>query len=192
MIFTPTKLLGAYLVDLKKLEDERGFFARSWCAHEAQEIGMDPNVVQCNISFNIMKGTLRGMHLQLPPFAESKLVRATRGAIFDVIIDLRTDSETFKQWIGVELTAENRRALFVPKGFAHGFQTLEEDTEIFYQMSEFYSPEHACGLRWDDPAFGIVWPIEVTEMSPKDRVLPDFNPVDFATLVRKPLSLTQG
>lgn len=182
MLFTPTSLSGAYLVDLKRLEDERGFFARSWCAREATELGIDPNVVQCNISFNKMKGTLRGMHLQLPPFAESKLVRATRGAIYDVIIDLRPASHTFRQWIGVELTAHNRRALFVPKGFAHGFQTLEDDTEIFYQMSEFYAPETARGVRWDDPAFGIQWPLEVTEMSPKDRVLPDFNPAEFSAL----------
>ena len=182
MLFTPTSLPGAYLLDLKRLEDERGFFARSWCAREATDLGIDPNVVQCNISFNKMKGTLRGMHLQLPPFAESKLVRATRGAIYDVIIDLRSISPTFRQWIGVELTAENRRALFVPKGFAHGFQTLEDDTEIFYQMSEFYAPETARGVRWDDPAFGIQWPLEVTEMSPKDRILPDFNPAEYSAL----------
>lgn len=182
MIFTPTKLPGAYLVDLKKLEDDRGFFARSWCVREATELGLDPNVVQCNISFNKMKGTLRGMHLQLPPFAESKLVRVTRGAIYDVILDLRAASVTFRQWIGVELTAENRRALFVPVGFAHGFQTLEDDSEIFYQMSEFYSPEHARGVRWDDPAFGIDWPITVTEMSPKDQALSDFDPGEFVAL----------
>lgn len=182
MIFTPTELLGAYLVDLKKLEDERGFFARSWCAREADELGIDPNVVQCNISFNKIKGTLRGMHLQLPPFAESKLVRATRGAIYDVILDLRSDSPTYLKWLGVELTSENRRALFVPQGFAHGFQTLEDDTEIFYQMSEFYAPETARGVRWNDPAFGIAWPLAVAEMSPKDRLLPDFNPAEFAIL----------
>ena len=182
MLFTETDLPGAYLVDLQKLEDERGFFARSWCAREASALGIDPRIVQCNISFNNRKGTLRGMHLQLPPFAESKLVRVTRGALYDVIIDLRADSATFKQWLGIELTAENRRALFVPKGFAHGFQTLEDDTEIFYQMSEFYSPEHARGVRWDDPAFGIRWPLEVTEISPKDRVLPHFTPAEFASL----------
>ncbi|NUM48997.1 MAG: dTDP-4-dehydrorhamnose 3,5-epimerase [Anaerolineales bacterium] len=182
MFFTEIEIPGAYLVDLKRLEDERGFFARSWCAREATELGIDPNVVQCNISFNKIKGTLRGMHLQLPPFAESKLVRATRGAIYDVIIDLRPASATFRQWFGVELTADNRRALFVPKGFAHGFQTLADDTEIFYQMSEFYAPETARGVRWDDPEFGIQWPLEVTEMSPKDRIIPDFNPVEFADL----------
>jgi dTDP-4-dehydrorhamnose 3,5-epimerase len=182
MIFTPTQLPGAFLVDLKKLEDERGFFARSWCAREAAEMGINPNVVQCNISFNKQKGTLRGMHIQLPPFAESKLVRVTRGAIYDVIIDLRADSETFKQHIGVELTAENRRALFVPKGFAHGFQTLEEDTEIFYQMSEYFAPECARGVRWNDPAFNITWPLAISEMSPKDQALPDFDPKHFRTL----------
>lgn len=182
MLFTPTTLPDAYLVDLKRLEDERGFFARSWCAREAKELGIDPNIVQCNVSFNKTKGTLRGMHLQLPPFAESKLVRTTRGAIYDVIIDLRPASPTFKRWFGVELTADNRRALFVPKGFAHGFQILEDNTEIFYQMSEYYSPEHARGVRWNDPAFGIDWPLEVTEMSPKDRILLDFDPVEFATL----------
>ncbi|MCB9134316.1 MAG: dTDP-4-dehydrorhamnose 3,5-epimerase [Anaerolineales bacterium] len=182
MLFTSITLPGAYLVDLRRLEDERGFFARSWCAHEAIEVGIDPNIVQCNVSFNKTKGTLRGMHLQIPPFAESKLVRVTRGAIYDVIIDLRPASSTFKQWFGVELTADNRRALFVPKGFAHGFQILEDSTEIFYQMSEYYSPEHARGVRWDDPAFGIQWPLEATEISPKDRVLPDFDPLEFASL----------
>jgi dTDP-4-dehydrorhamnose 3,5-epimerase len=185
MIFTPTKLPGAYVVDLNRLEDERGFFARSWCQREAQELGIDPHVVQCNISFNKKKGTLRGMHLQLPPHAESKLVRVTRGAIYDVIIDLRPDSDTFKQWIAVELTAENRRALFVPKGFAHGFQTLEDETEIFYQMSEYYAPEWAFGVRWNDPAFGVRWPLEVAEISPKDRALPDVTPAEFAALVTR-------
>ncbi|GAB4578967.1 MAG: dTDP-4-dehydrorhamnose 3,5-epimerase [Anaerolineales bacterium] len=182
MLFSETPLPGAYLIDLQKREDERGFFARSWCAREAAALGLDPHVVQCNISFNKTKGTLRGLHLQLPPFAESKLVRATRGAIYDVILDLRPASPTFRQWFGVELTADNRRALFVPKGFAHGFQTLEDNTEIFYQMSEFYAPDYARGIRWDDPAFNIRWPLEVAEISPKDRALPDFSPAEFVAL----------
>ncbi|NJN44652.1 MAG: dTDP-4-dehydrorhamnose 3,5-epimerase [Anaerolineae bacterium] len=162
MKFTPTHLKGAYVVDLQRINDERGFFARSWCESEADDLGLDSKVVQCNISYNKDQGTLRGMHLQLPPFAESKLVRCTRGSIYDVILDLRTDSETYMQWTAIELTAENRTALFVPKGFAHGFQILEDDTEIFYQMSAVYSAEHARGVRWNDPNFSIIWPLDVT------------------------------
>ena len=140
---------------------------------------MNSNLVQCNISFNKKQGTLRGMHLQLPPFGEAKLVRSTRGMILDVIIDLRSNSPTFMQWLGVELTSENRRALFVPEGFAHGFQTLEDDTEIYYQMSEFYSPECSVGVRWDDSAFAIQWPLPVSIISPEDAALPDFDPATF-------------
>jgi dTDP-4-dehydrorhamnose 3,5-epimerase len=174
MIFTETKLKGAFIVELAPHYDERGFFARSWCRREFQEHGLNPNLVQCNISYNKKKGTLRGMHLQLAPFVEAKLVRCTRGKIYDVIIDLRQGSPTCLQWLGVELFASSHQMLYVPEGFAHGFQTLEDDTEVFYQMSEFYSPECSRGLRWDDPVFGIAWPLPVSVISSKDATLPDF------------------
>jgi dTDP-4-dehydrorhamnose 3,5-epimerase len=176
MIFTETRLEGAYLIDLERLEDERGYFARSWCEREFLAHGLDPKLVQCNVSFNKKKGTLRGMHYQLPPFAETKLVRCTRGALYDVIIDLRSNSSTFLQWIAVELTPENNRMLHIPKGFAHGFQTMEDNTEVFYQMSEFYSAEHARGLRWNDPLLKIIWPDDRRTISVKDREYPDLNP----------------
>ena len=168
MIFTETKLNGAFIIDIEPREDERGFFARSWCEDEFQSHGLNPRLAQCNISFNKKRGTLRGMHYQVAPFAEAKLVRCTMGAIHDVIIDLRPDSPTFKQWISVDLTAENRRALYVPENFAHGFQTLRDNTEVFYQMSEFYHPECARGVRWDDPAFGIRWTLPVEVVSEQD------------------------
>jgi dTDP-4-dehydrorhamnose 3,5-epimerase len=174
MIFKETELPGAFEIDLNLLEDERGFFARTFCRREFAEHGLNEAVAQCNLSFNRTKGTLRGMHLQLPPHAEDKLVRVVRGAIYDVIVDLREASPTYLKWIGVELTAENRSALYVPKGFAHGFQTLADDSEVFYQMSEFYAPECATGYRWDDPAFGIHWPLEITVISDKDRQYPAF------------------
>jgi dTDP-4-dehydrorhamnose 3,5-epimerase len=175
MIFTETELPGAYFVDLEPRGDERGFFARAWCADEFGDQDLSTRVVQCNLSFSPIVGTLRGMHFQHPPHAEVKLVRCTRGALYDVIIDLRPDSPTFKRWIGVELDAENRRALYVPEGFAHGFQTLVPDTEAFYQVSEFYTPSAEGGVRWDDPAFGIEWPdAEERTISEKDREWPDF------------------
>jgi dTDP-4-dehydrorhamnose 3,5-epimerase len=182
MIFTEAKLPGAYIVDLAPHYDERGFFSRSWCQREFQEHGLNPNLVQCNISFNKARGTLRGMHLQLAPFGEAKLVRCTRGKILDVIIDLRSASPTYLQWLGVELSAENHRALFVPEGFAHGFQTLEDDSEIFYQMSEFFSPECSRGVRWNDSTFAIYWPLPVSVISDKDASLPNFDPAQFAGL----------
>lgn len=160
MIFKETKLKGSFIIDIDPREDERGFFARSWCKDEFKQYGLNPRLVQCNISFNKKRGTLRGMHYQTAPFAEAKLVRCTMGEIYDVIIDLRRDSQTFRQWISVELTAENRRALYVPEDFAHGFQTLTDNTEVFYQMSEFYHPECMHGVRWDDPVFGVQWPIQ--------------------------------
>jgi len=172
MIFMETSLSGAYLVELERREDERGFFARSFCQREFTDLGLDPCVAQCNISFNHKKGTLRGMHYQAAPHAEAKLVRCTQGAIYDVIVDLRQGSPTFLRWFSVELTANNRSALYIPKDFAHGFQTLVDDTEIFYQMSEFYVPEAAGGFRWDDPAVGIFWPLPVSVISEKDAVLP--------------------
>lgn len=168
MIFTETRLKGAFVIDLERREDERGFFARSWCIEEFEKHGLNTKLVQCNISFNIKKGTLRGMHYQTEPFPEAKLARCTMGAIYDVIIDLRPDSSTFKQWVSVELSAENHRALYIPEGFAHGFQTLEDNTEVFYQMSEFFHPECARGIRWDDPAFGVEWPVENIIMSNSD------------------------
>ena len=177
MIFTETSLPGAYLVELERREDERGFFARSFCQREFTDLGLDPCVAQCNISFNHKKGTLRGMHYQLPPYAEAKLVRCTRGAIYDVIVDLRRDSNTFMKWYSVELTVENRAALYIPKDFAHGFQTLADDTEVFYQMSEFYAPEAAGGFRWDNPAIGISWPLTVTMISKKDTSMPYYSPL---------------
>ena len=174
MLFTPTKLKDAYIVEPKKLEDERGFFARTWCEKEFHDRGLNSNLVQCNISFNKKKGTLRGMHLQVAPYAEAKLVRCTQGAIYDVIVDLRPDSETYKQWIAAKLTPVNHKALYVPEGFAHGFQTLADNTEVFYQMSQFYAPECARGYRWNDPSFEISWPEEISVISAKDLNLPDY------------------
>ncbi len=173
------------MIEPERLEDERGFFARTWCQHEYETHGLNPRLVQCSISFNKSRGTLRGMHLQLPPFAEAKLVRCTMGAIYDVIIDLRPQSATFTHHIGVELTAENRRMLYIPEGFAHGFQTLVDNTEVFYQMSEFYAPNYAQGVRWDDTAFAIEWPEDVKVISAKDRALADFDPARFHVAVRE-------
>ncbi|MBM4423651.1 MAG: dTDP-4-dehydrorhamnose 3,5-epimerase [Chloroflexi bacterium] len=178
MIFRKTKLSGVFIVEPELLTDERGFFARTWCRDEFAAHGLNPRLAQCNISFNKKAGTLRGMHYQIAPYEEAKLVRCTRGAIYDVVIDLRPDSETFKHWLAVELTAENRRALYIPESFAHGFQTLVDNTEVFYQMSEFYHPEAARGVRWDDPAFGIVWPEAERDISDKDRRWPLFTEPD--------------
>lgn len=169
MVFTETKLKGAFIIDLEPIQDERGFFARTWCKKEFEAHGLNPNLVQCNTSFNRKKGTLRGMHYQTAPYEEAKLIRCTMGAIYDVIIDLREGSGTFRQWVGIELSARNRRMLYVPENFAHGFQTLEDNTEVFYQMSEYYYPEYALGIRWDDPIFDIEWPIKEKIFSAKDR-----------------------
>lgn len=174
MIFLETELQGAFIIKLEKFKDERGFFARSWCRREFENQGLNPNLVQCNISFNRKKGTLRGMHYQAPPYEEAKLVRCTMGAIYDVIIDLRPDSSTFKKWISVEMTSENRKMIYVPEGVAHGFITLEDNTEVFYQMSEFYAPDSARGIRWNDPVFNIQWPIEPTTLSERDQNFFDF------------------
>ena len=158
MRFIETKLRGAFIIEPEPIEDERGFFARTWCRREFQAHGLNSQLVQCNISFNKKRGTLRGMHYQGPPHEEAKLVRCTRGEIYDVILDLRPSSPTFKEWVPVLLSAESRCMLYVPEGLAHGFQTLEDSTEVFYQMSEFYVPECAKGVRWNDAAFGIEWP----------------------------------
>ena len=174
MVFQETNLKGVYIIEPERIEDERGFFARTWCKQEFQKCGINPKLVQCNISFNKKKGTLRGMHYQAAPCEEAKLVRCTTGAICDVIIDLRPDSETFKQWVTVELTAENRMMLYIPEGFAHGFLTLKDSTEVFYQMSEYFAPEYARGVRWNDPAFRINWPEKVVVISEKDKQYEDF------------------
>lgn len=170
-----THLHGAYVVDIEPISDERGFFARSWCKQDFAAAGLNANLAQCNISFNHKRATLRGMHYQVSPHAEAKLVRCTMGEIYDVILDLRPDSCTFRQWIACELTAHNRRMLFIPEGVAHGFQTLVDNTEVFYQMSEFYHPECARGLRWDDPAFGIRWPLAEPIVSDKDKSYSPWN-----------------
>jgi dTDP-4-dehydrorhamnose 3,5-epimerase len=175
MKILPTKLPGVWIVDLEKHEDERGYFARSWCRREFEEHGLNPNLVQCSLSFNHKKGTLRGMHCQIAPHGETKLVRCTRGAIFDVVVDLRPASPTYKQWAAAELTSENGRALYIPEGFAHGFQTLADDAEVFYQMSEFYHPESARGIRWNDPALKIEWPFPDPILSARDKNYNDFN-----------------
>ena len=174
MLFNETELKGAFIVDLEQRADNRGFFARTWCQHEFAQQGMVARIVQANMSYNIHKGTLRGMHFQNAPYMETKLVRAVRGAIYDVIIDLRADSPTYKRWIGVELTADNRRALFVPEGFGHGFQTLTDDADVMYQVSEFYTPGAEGGLRYNDPAFDIQWPLPVSVISDKDASWADF------------------
>ena len=169
MKLTETRLKGAYAIVPDLIEDERGFFARTFCQKEFEAHGLRPTLVQCSVSFNKKKGTLRGMHYQVPPHEEAKLVRCTRGAIYDVIVDLRPSSPTFKQWIAEELTEANRRMLYIPEGFAHGFQTLADHTEVSYQMSEFYHPECARGVRWDDPAFKIDWPVADVIVSKRDQ-----------------------
>jgi dTDP-4-dehydrorhamnose 3,5-epimerase len=174
VIFTETKLRGAFLLELEQFEDERGFFARCWSEKEFSDRGLNPRLVETNISFNNKQGTLRGMHFQIPPHAQPKLVRCSAGAIYDVIIDLRPESVTFKQWIGVELTAANYRQLYIPEGFAHGFQTLAKNTEVFYQMSAPYVSESARGVRWNDPAFSIDWPPAERIIIARDQTYPDF------------------
>lgn len=174
MLFTQTKLTGAYVIDLEKKVDDRGFFARAWCQEEFQTHNLVSQFVQCNTSWNRTKGTLRGMHRQVAPHEESKLIRCTRGAIYDVMIDLRRDSPTFGKWQGFELTEINHRSLFVPGGFAVGYQTLEDSSEVVYLVSEFYAPSCEEGIRYNDPAFGIEWPTVVTVISEKDKRWPDY------------------
>jgi dTDP-4-dehydrorhamnose 3,5-epimerase len=174
MIFAALAIAGSYQIDIEPRADERGMFARSYCAAEFAAHQLPSGFVQCNVSFNPQRGTLRGLHYQDAPKPEAKLVRCTRGAAFDVIVDLRRDSPSFRRWVGIELTADNRRAVFVPEGCAHGFQTIAADTELFYQMSEFYEPELARGVRWNDPAFGVAWPLSSPILSDRDARFADF------------------
>ena len=174
MIFRETKLKGAFIIDPERQEDERGFFARTWCRQEFEAHGLNPRLAQCSVSFNKKRGTLRGMHYQIEPHAEAKLVRCTMGAIYDVLIDLRSHHSTYKQWVGVELSAENRRMLYIPEGFAHGFQTLVDMSEVFYQISEFSHPDYTVGVRWNDPTFEIEWPLVPTVISKRDDSFHDF------------------
>ena len=176
MIFLPTHLGDAYILELERLEDERGFFARAWCQREFEARGLNPRLVQCNVSFNRTRGTWRGMHYQVAPWEEAKLVRCTRGAICDVIVDLRPGSTTYGEHLMVDLSVDNGRMLYVPEGMAHGFITLTDHTEVFYQMSQFYLPESARGFRWNDPAFSIRLPLEVAVLSDRDRNYPDYSP----------------
>lgn len=174
MIFYETKLKGAYIIDIKKVEDVRGFFGRAWCKKEFEAHGLNSDIVQTNVSYNEKAGTLRGMHYQTAPFTETKTVRCTAGSIYDVIVDLRPESETYMQWIGVTLTAKNSRMLYVPDGFAHGFITLVDHTSIHYMVTEYYTPNAETGIRYDDPAFRIKWPIVPTVISDKDQMHPAF------------------
>ncbi len=176
MIFRETPLAGAWVLEPERFEDERGFFARTYCRREFEAHGLDPSIAQCSVSYNHRRGTLRGLHFQAAPHEEIKLVRVTRGAVWDVIVDLRPESSTFKRHFGIVLSAENRHELYIPKGMAHGFQTLEDETEVFYQISELYAPDFARGYRWDDPSFAIPWPEPVTVISDKDLSLPLFSP----------------
>jgi dTDP-4-dehydrorhamnose 3,5-epimerase len=174
MIFTPTRLDGAWIVEVEKRRDERGFFARTWCRQELAARGLDTEIAQESVSHNVRRGTLRGLHFQLPPHEETKIVRCQAGAIYDVIVDLRPHSPTFRRWEGFELSAENRRALYIPKGFAHGFQTLTDAADIAYQISAFYAPQAAAGYRYDDPAFEIAWPLPIAVIGERDLAWPAF------------------
>ena len=176
MIFRETTLKGAFVIEMEKFEDKRGFFARAWCQKEVEANGLVSRVAETNISFNKRRGTLRGMHYQVAPYEQVKLVRCTAGVIYDVIIDMRPDSPTFRKWTGVELTAENYTMLYVPENFAHGFQTLENNTEVTYQVSQFYSPESERGVRYDDPVFQVEWPLPVEVISEKDIAWPYCSP----------------
>jgi dTDP-4-dehydrorhamnose 3,5-epimerase len=175
MIFTETKLKGAYIIEIKKIGDERGFFGRSWCRNEMEEHGLNGSIAQINTSLSKFKGTLRGLHFQVAPFQECKMIRCTRGAIFDMIVDLRPDSPTFLQWFGDELTMDNHKALYSPEGFAQGFITLTEDAEITYFTTQFYAPGKDRGIRWNDPKVGITLPVKPVVMSDKDQSWPDFS-----------------
>lgn len=175
MVFTETALAGAYVIDLQPLSDQRGFFARAWCAREFADHRLASEFVQVNLSYSRLRGTLRGMHWQAAPYEEVKAVRCVRGALYDVVIDLRKDSKTYRQTFAIELSASNRKMLYVPAGLAHGFQTLDDDTEALYQVSAFYAPGAERGVRYDDPAFSIHWPLPVSAISEKDLRWPDYS-----------------
>ena len=172
MLFAETKLSGAFIVEPQRILDDRGFFARTWTAEEFDERGLNPRIAQCSVSYNAKRATVRGMHYQIDPHTEAKLVRCTRGAIYDVAVDLRADSPTYLHWMAIELTADNGRMFYIPEGLAHGYQTLHDETEVFYQISAKYHPQAARGIRWDDPAIGIEWPLPVSVISERDRNLP--------------------
>jgi len=176
MIFTETQLKGAFVIDLQPISDERGFFARSWCRADFERHGLDTDLAQCNVSFNKHRHTLRGMHFQVDPHGETKIVRCTQGAIFDALVDMRPDSPTRYQWTGAELSAQNHRMLYIPKGFAHGFLTLTDDSEVSYMVSTGYHPASARGVRWNDPAFGIDWPAQPEVIIHRDATYPDVEP----------------
>ncbi len=176
MIFRQLELPGVFVLEPERKADSRGFFARTYCRQELEDHGLDPTVVQCNVSVNHKKGTVRGMHWQAAPYEEIKLVRCTNGAVYDVVLDLRPDSPTFLNHVGVELTRDNRNAIYIPAGCAHGFQTLEDETEVFYQMSELYYPDAARGVRWNDPSFDISWPLPISKIADKDLAFEDFDP----------------
>jgi dTDP-4-dehydrorhamnose 3,5-epimerase len=174
--FVPTSVAGVYLIEQDRHADDRGFFARTWCAEEFVQAGLEAALVQCSVSYNHRKGTLRGLHYQAPPFAEVKVVRCTRGALYDVAVDLRPDSASFRRWVGVELSEDDGRALYIPRGFAHGFYALCDATEVAYQISAPFRPEAARGIRWNDPLLGVGWPGPVQVIAPRDRDYPDADP----------------
>ena len=174
MRLTETRISGAYIIDAERIEDERGFYALAWARTELEVHGLNGDLAQCNFSFNHQKGTVRGMHWQTAPYAETKLVRCIHGGIADVVVDVREDSPTYCQWVAVELTAANHRALYIPEGCAHGFQTLEDATEVFYMITNYYTPSAARGIRWNDPAIGVTWPLAVSVISERDAHYPDF------------------
>lgn len=174
MNFTEMKLKGAFVIDIERREDQRGFFARAWCQNEFEAHGLVTGFVQANIGFSYKKGTVRGMHFQMAPYQEVKLVRCTMGRVLDVIVDLRQESETYRQWIGVELTADNRKMLYIPEGCAHGYQTMVDNTEVVYDTSQFYAPQHSAGVLYNDPIFKIEWPLTVEVISDADRSWPAY------------------
>jgi dTDP-4-dehydrorhamnose 3,5-epimerase len=176
MIFTETKLKGAFVIEIKQLTDDRGFFGRSWCKREMDEHGLNGNVVQANTSFSKLKGTIRGFHFQEHPNEETKLIRCTKGAIYDVFIDLRKDSPTYMQWCGVELTEDNYKMVYIPENFAHAFLTLKDNTEVYYLVTNYFTPQAEGGIRYDDPSFNIPWPVPVMVVSDKDKSHPNFTP----------------
>jgi dTDP-4-dehydrorhamnose 3,5-epimerase len=186
MILAATRLAGAWLIDIEPRKDERGFFARTWCRQELSAQGLDTEIAQESLSFSRRRGTVRGLHFQRPPHDETKIARCVRGAVFDVIVDLRPGAATYLGWQGFELTADNRRAIYIPKGFAHGFQTLTDDAEVAYQISAFYAPEAAAGYRYDDAAFGVVWPLPVAVISKHDLGWPAFKPANPVPTASKP------